>query len=123
MYFRSNSQFQILSSVAHHSQLSLVLQMMKGIVQELMLKLSFISKRLERIATTRFDNRPMESNLTGEMQPAYRTERALHTVQPLIVAAVTQGHVEVLLVLDLSAAFGECRYYSSGIEVSELGVV
>ena len=88
-----------------------------------MLKLSFISKRLERIATTRFDNRPMESNLTGEMQPAYRTERALHTVQPLIVAAVTQGHVEVLLVLDLSAAFGECRYYSSGIEVSELGVV
>ena len=71
--------------------------------------LSFISKTLERLVSQRLTNHMDEYTLLPPTQSAYRlhhsTETALLRIHNDIVAAIDQGDVGALVLLDLSAAF------------------
>jgi len=71
--------------------------------------LSFISKTLERLVSRRLTNHTDKHHLLPSTQSAYRThystETALLRIHNDIVAAVDQGDVGALVLLDLSAAF------------------
>ena len=71
--------------------------------------LSFISKTLERLVSRRLANHVDKFNLLPPTQSAYRThhstETALLRIHNDIVAAIDQGDVGALILLDLSAAF------------------
>jgi retron-type reverse transcriptase len=71
--------------------------------------LTFISKILEKVVSSRLDDHLLNNQLMDKVQSAYRkyhsTETALLKVQTDILTALDRGSVAVLLMLDLSAAF------------------
>jgi len=71
--------------------------------------LSFVSKVLQRIIDARFTEHANLFNLLSPVQSAYRkhhsTETALVKVHNDTVAAIDQGRVGALAMLDLSSAF------------------
>ena len=77
--------------------------------------MSFVSKVLEKVVSTRIDEQLTPNNLHKEHQLAYRkfhsTETALLKVQNGILQSLDHNNVTVLVILDLSAAFDtiDCR--------------
>jgi Reverse transcriptase (RNA-dependent DNA polymerase) len=71
--------------------------------------LSFISKLVERFVVKRFTSYVATANLFPSQQSAYRihhsTQTAVLTVHNDLVRATDRGHVSLLMLLDLSAAF------------------
>lgn len=71
--------------------------------------LTFVSKILEKVVSSRLEKHLTDNDLMDEFQSAYRqyhsTETALLKVQTDIISALDNGSVAVLLMLDLSAAF------------------
>jgi hypothetical protein len=71
--------------------------------------LSFVSKTLERLVNRRFTEHTDKHHLLPDTQSAYRqhysTETALVKMHNDIVAAIDQGNVGALVLLDLSSAF------------------
>jgi len=71
--------------------------------------LSFISNLVERVVTSRFVLHSENNQLFPASQSAYRqihsTETAVCIVHTDLVRSIDRGHVTVLLMLDLSAAF------------------
>ena len=70
--------------------------------------LSYVSKILEKVVSTRLDKHLTDNNLMDHMQSAYQmyhsTETALLKVQSDIMSALDNGSIVVLLMLDLTAA-------------------
>jgi hypothetical protein len=71
--------------------------------------LSFVSKTLERVVSSRIDEHVTKNQLQEKYQSAYRkfhsTETALIKVQNDVLKFLDHGNVTVLVMLDLSAAF------------------
>ncbi len=71
--------------------------------------LSFVSKTLERVGSSRIDEHVTKNQLQENYQSAYRifhsTETALIKVQNDVLKFLDHGNVTVLVMLDLSAAF------------------
>ena len=71
--------------------------------------LSYISKVIERVVARRFNLHISNSHLLPDQQSAYRpfhsTETAVLAVHNELVRAIDKGHVSLLVLLDLSAAF------------------
>lgn len=71
--------------------------------------LSFVSKIVERVVASRFDEHVEAQHLLPDRQSAYRatysTETAVIAVHDAIVRAIDSGEVCALVLLDLSSAF------------------
>ena len=73
--------------------------------------LSFVSKQLERVVATRLSEHLYENNLCEALQSAYKSnhstefETAVLRVSNDILRAMDDGRVDILVLLDLSAAF------------------
>ena len=71
--------------------------------------LTFLGKTIERVVSARLSTVINEHNLSDEFQSAYRPKHSIETallrVQNDILAAMDEGNVTALILLDLSVAF------------------
>ena len=71
--------------------------------------LTFLGKTIERVVSARLSTVINEHSLSDEFQSAYRPKHSIETallrVQNDILAAMDEGNVTALILLDFSAAF------------------